>query len=117
MGDSRSRNEIDQIDIMQTPIRVPLSLEPKHGSIWIESKRDTPTKLANVWHGPFRVMELYRYHAVRLDIAVTPYRFFSVVHVSKSKQVVKFTDWSNGGSMVENGDRVDFDESLQPKDS
>ena len=44
-----------------------------------------PIKLAQMWHGPFRVAELCEEHAVRLDIAGTPYQLFPVVHVSKLK--------------------------------
>ena len=50
-------------------------------------------------------------------IAGTPYRLFPVVHVSKLKGVVNFPDWPNSGLVVDSGDRVNFDESLLPKDS
>ncbi|POM70817.1 Reverse transcriptase, partial [Phytophthora palmivora] len=35
-------------------------------------------KLAHMWHGPFRVLELVDEHAVRLEIAGTEYRLFPV---------------------------------------
>ncbi|POM79945.1 Reverse transcriptase [Phytophthora palmivora] len=49
-------------------------------------------KLAHMWHGPFRVLELVEEHAIRLEIAGTEYRLFPVVHVSKIKPVRQFPD-------------------------
>ncbi|POM59229.1 reverse transcriptase [Phytophthora palmivora] len=65
-------------------------------------------KLAHMWHGPFRVLELVEEHAVRLEIAGTEYRLFSVVHVSKIKPM-RLT--------IQDQDRYDFDEALLPEDS
>ena len=61
--------------------------------------------------------ELYGEHAVRVEISGTPYRLLTIVHVSKLKLVVQFTD-RPGNILVANfEDRVDFDESLLPEDS
>ena len=49
-------------------------------------------KLAHMWHGPFRVADVCGDHAVRLEIAGTPYRLFPVVHVSKLKPVRLFPE-------------------------
>ena len=48
-------------------------------------------KLAHMWHGSFRVVEVCGEHAVRLEIAGTPYRLFPVVHISKTKRSVNIT--------------------------
>ena len=69
-----------------------------------------------MWHGPFRAAELCGEHAVRLEIAGSPYRLFPVVHVSKLKQVVQFPDRPGNTLVVNCEDRVDFDESLLPED-
>ena len=74
-------------------------------------------KLAHMWHGPFRVGELCGEHAVRLEIAGTPYKLFPVVHVSMLKQVAQLPDHPGTTSVVNCEDRVDFDESLLPEDS
>ena len=42
-------------------------------------------KLAHMWHGPFKVKEMCRKYAARLEIAGTLNHFFLVVHVSKLK--------------------------------
>ena len=60
--------------------------------------------------------ELCEEHAVRLEIAGTPYQLFPVVHVSKLKQVVQFPDRPGNTLVVNCEDRVDFDESLLPED-
>ena len=70
-----------------------------------------------MWHGPFRVSLPCGDHAARLKIAGTPYIMCYVVHVSKLKRLVKFLDLLSGGWMVDNGDRVDFDKSIQAEDS
>ena len=73
-------------------------------------------KLVNMRHGQFRVAELYKDHAVRLETASTPYRIFPVVHVFNLKRVVNFSDRKSGRLMVDNGDCVDFNKSLLPED-
>ncbi|POM81345.1 Hypothetical protein PHPALM_697, partial [Phytophthora palmivora] len=42
-------------------------------------------KLAHMWHGPFRVIEMIGDHAVRLETAGSGYRIFPIVHLSKLK--------------------------------
>ena len=74
-------------------------------------------KLAHMWHGPFRVAERCGDHAVRLEIAGTPYQLFPVVRVSKLKQVRTFSERPTTRSQIEEVDRVDFDEALLPEDS
>ena len=74
-------------------------------------------KLAHMWHGPFRVADRCGDHAVRLAIAGAPYILFLVVHVNKLERVVTFQDRPNCDLVVDNVDRVDFDESLLPEDS
>ena len=74
-------------------------------------------KLAHMWHGPFRVADKCGDHAVRLEIAGTPYRLFPVVHVSKLKPVRVFPERPANLLNVEEADRVDFDEALLPEDS
>ena len=49
-------------------------------------------KLANMWHGPSRVINKCGDHAARLEIAGTPYQGFPVVHVSKLKLARMFPD-------------------------
>ena len=49
-------------------------------------------KLAQLWHGPFRVLELVEDHAVRLDTRGTEYRLFPIVHISKQNRVRRFPD-------------------------
>ncbi|POM58659.1 Hypothetical protein PHPALM_36670 [Phytophthora palmivora] len=74
-------------------------------------------KLAHMWHGPFRVLELVDEHAVRLVIAGTKYRLFPVVHVSKIKPVRQFPDRPKPRLTIQDQDRFDFDEALLPEDS
>ena len=74
-------------------------------------------KLAKMWHGMFRVVELCEDHAVRLETAGTLYRLFPVMHVSKLERVVNFSDRQISTLMVNNNSRVDIDESLSPEDS
>ena len=91
-------------------------MDRKCGSIWIV-KVGYARKLAHMWHGPFRVADKCGDHAVRLEIAGTPYRLFPVVHVSKLKSVRVFTERPANLLNVEEADRVDFDEALLPEDS
>ncbi|OWZ10236.1 LOW QUALITY PROTEIN: reverse transcriptase [Phytophthora megakarya] len=72
-------------------------------------------KLAHMWHGPFRVTELIGDHAARVETSGTEYRTFPVVHLSKLKLVRAFPDRPTCTLLVEEGDRVDFDESLLPE--
>ncbi|POM68575.1 LOW QUALITY PROTEIN: Reverse transcriptase [Phytophthora palmivora] len=74
-------------------------------------------KLAHMWHGPFRVLELVGERAVRLEIAGTEYRLFPVVHVSKIKPVRQFPDRPKTRLTIQDQDRYDFDEALLPEDS
>ena len=61
--------------------------------------------------------ELCGEHAVRVEISGTPYRLFLIVHVSKLKLVVQFPDRPGNVLVANCEDRVDFNESLLPKDS
>ncbi|POM68986.1 Reverse transcriptase [Phytophthora palmivora] len=74
-------------------------------------------KLAHLWHGPFRVLELVDEHAVRLEITSTEYRLFTVVHVSKIKAVRQFPDRPKTRLTIQDQDRFDFDEALLPEDN
>ena len=74
-------------------------------------------KLAHLWHGPFRVLELVGDHAVRLETRGTEYRLFPIVHISKLKRVRKLPDRPSDELTVDEMDRVDFDECLLPEDS
>ncbi|POM71071.1 Reverse transcriptase [Phytophthora palmivora] len=74
-------------------------------------------KLAHMWHGPFRVLELVEEHAVHLEIAGTEYRLFPVMHVSKIKPVRQFPDRPQMRLTIQDQDRFDFDEALLPEDS
>ncbi|POM69106.1 Hypothetical protein PHPALM_14642 [Phytophthora palmivora] len=74
-------------------------------------------KLAHMWHGPFRVLELVEEHAVRLEIAGTEYRLFPVVHVSKIKPVRQFPDRPQMRLPIPDQDRYDIDEELLPGDN
>ena len=47
-------------------------------------------------------------HAVKLDIAGTPYRLFLIVHVSKLKLVRVFPELPTGGLNVDKASRFDF---------
>ena len=70
-----------------------------------------------MWHGSFRVMELYGRHAVRLKVSGTPYRLFPLVHISKLKRVKNFLERPRNQLKVEEADRLDFDEAMLPEDS
>ena len=65
----------------------------------------------------FRVSDKCGDHAVRLEIAGSPYRLFPVVHVSKLKPVRVLPERPANLMNVEEADRVDFDEALLPEDS
>ncbi|POM62667.1 reverse transcriptase [Phytophthora palmivora] len=73
---------------------------------WV--KEGYARKLAHMWHGPFRVLELY---------AGTEYQHFQVVHVSKIKPVRQFPDRPQMRLTTPDQDRYDFDEALLPEDS
>ncbi|POM81110.1 Hypothetical protein PHPALM_977 [Phytophthora palmivora] len=74
-------------------------------------------KLVQMWHGPFRVLELVDEHAIRLEIAGTEYRLFPVVHISKIKPVRQFPDRPQTRLTIPDQDRYDFDEELLSEDS
>jgi len=74
-------------------------------------------KLAHMWHGPFRVVEMVSAFAVRLETAGTDYRLFPVVYVSRIKPVKTFRDRPTVPLAVDEADRLDFDEALLPEDS
>ncbi|POM71787.1 LOW QUALITY PROTEIN: Reverse transcriptase, partial [Phytophthora palmivora] len=66
-------------------------------------------KLAHMWHGPFRW--------VNMQYTGTEYRHFPVVHVSKLKPVRQFPDRPKTRLTIQDQDRYDFDEALLPEDS
>uniref|UniRef100_H3H554 Uncharacterized protein n=1 Tax=Phytophthora ramorum TaxID=164328 RepID=H3H554_PHYRM len=74
-------------------------------------------KLAHMWHGPFRVIEMVGRYAARLEVAHTEYRLFPIVHVSKLKKVKSFPDRPNATLTTHEENRFDFDEALLPEDS
>ena len=74
-------------------------------------------KLAHMWHGPFRVADICGDHAVKLEIAGTPYRLFPIVHLSKLKKVKTFPERPKDQLTIDETDRLDFDEALLPEDS
>ena len=74
-------------------------------------------KLAHMWHGPFRVADICGDHAVKLEIAGTPYRLFPIVHLSKLKKVKTFPERPKDQLTIDEADRLDFDEALLPEDS
>ena len=74
-------------------------------------------KLAHMWHGPFRVAKKCGDHAVKLEIAGTPFRLFPIIHVSKLKLVRVFLELPTCMLNVDEASRFDFDEALLPEDS
>uniref|UniRef100_A0AAV1SXW3 Uncharacterized protein n=1 Tax=Peronospora matthiolae TaxID=2874970 RepID=A0AAV1SXW3_9STRA len=70
-----------------------------------------------MWHGPFRVAEKCGERAVKLEIADTPYRLFSIVHLSKLKVVQTIPERPTGDLNVDQAIRFVFDEALLPDDS
>ncbi|POM62382.1 hypothetical protein PHPALM_28473 [Phytophthora palmivora] len=80
-------------------------------------KKRYARKLAHMWHGPIRALELVDEYAVRLEFAGTEYRLSPVVHVSKIKPVRLFLDRPPMRLTIPEQDRYDFDEALLPEDS
>ncbi|GMF48996.1 unnamed protein product [Phytophthora fragariaefolia] len=74
-------------------------------------------KLAHLWHGPFRVLQLVGDHAARLETAGTECRLFPIVHLAKLKPVRQFPDRPGTTLTVDEAGRFDFDEALLPGDS
>ncbi|KAL4109209.1 hypothetical protein PRIC1_000912 [Phytophthora ramorum] len=76
---------------MQSQYRRAREQEIEAGAqVWLyldRVKEGYARKLAHMWHGPFRVVEMVGNHAARLEIAGTEYRLFPIVHVSKLKLV------------------------------
>ena len=70
-----------------------------------------------MWHVPFQIRELCGRYAVQLEVSGTPYRLFPLVHISKLKRVKIFPDRPRNQLIVEEADRLDFDESMLPEDS
>ena len=70
-----------------------------------------------MWHGLLQVAEVCGEHAVRLEIAGTPYRLFPVVHISKLKQVRRLPDRPKMRTEVGKSERFNFDEAVLPEDS
>ena len=56
-------------------------------------------------------------HAARLDISGTDCRIYPLVHISKLKLVRSYPDRPSTVLVVDETDRVDFDEGLLPEDS
>ncbi|OWZ07070.1 reverse transcriptase, partial [Phytophthora megakarya] len=96
------------------------TLERSDASLWLYLDRVKPgyaRKLAHMWHGPFRVVELVSAYAVRLETNGTPYQLFPIVHVSKLKPVREFPSRPELRLTVPVNERFDFDEELLPEDS
>ena len=97
------------------------SLDSDRGSrVWLyldRVKEGYAKKLAHMWHGPFRVADICGDHAVKLEIAGTPYRLFPIVHLSKLKKVKKFPERPKDQLTIDEAHRFDFDEALLPEDS
>ncbi|CAI5725179.1 unnamed protein product [Peronospora effusa] len=55
-------------------------------------------------------------HAARLDISGTDNRIYPLVQLSKLKLVRQYPDRPNTVLVVDESDRVDFDEALLPED-
>ncbi|GMF16093.1 unnamed protein product [Phytophthora fragariaefolia] len=93
----------------------------KAGSqVWLyidRVKEGYARKLAHRWHGPFRVAEKMNEYTLKLQIEGTEYHLFPIVHVSKLKPVRQFPDRPQIELTVNEADRLDFDETLLPKDS
>ena len=70
-----------------------------------------------MWHGPFRVRELYRIQAVQLEVWGTPYWLFPLVDISKLKRVKISPDRPENPWNVEKAGRLDFKEAMLPEDS
>ncbi|GMF33348.1 unnamed protein product [Phytophthora fragariaefolia] len=88
--------------------------------LWIyldRVKEGYARKLAHMWHGPLRVLELVGGHAARLETAGTEYRLFPIVHIAKLKPIRQFPDQPGATLTVDEADRFDFDEALLPEDS
>ena len=56
-------------------------------------------------------------HAVKLEIAGTPYGLFPMVYCSKLKLVRVFPELPTSRLNVDNASRFDFDEALLPEGS
>ena len=54
---------------------------------------------------------------MKLEIAGTPYRLFSIVHLSKLKKVKTFPERPKHQLTIDEADRLDCDEDLLPEDS
>ncbi|POM74778.1 Hypothetical protein PHPALM_8208 [Phytophthora palmivora] len=80
-------------------------------------KEGYATKLAHLWHGPFRIVEKVGEHAVKLEIAGSGHHIFPIVHVNRLKLVKEYPDRPLMRFNVESQDRLDFDEDLLPGDS
>ena len=66
--------------------RVPDNEVRAESQVWLyldRVKEGYARKLAHLWHGPFRVIELVGDRAARLDISGTAYRVYPLVHISK----------------------------------
>ena len=54
---------------------------------------------------------------MKLEIAGTPYRLFSIVHLSNLKRVKTFPERPKDQLTIDEADRLYFDEALLPDDS
>ena len=112
---SAIQDRADQHNVDQDPYEVECGSQ-----VWLyldRVKEGYARKLAHMWHGPFRVAEKCGDHAVKLEIAGTPYRLFPVVHISKLKRVRIFPERPKSELTVGETDRFDFDEAMLPEDS
>ena len=88
----------------------------KVGLFLDRAKEGYDRKLAHMWRGHFRVAKNCGDHAVKLEIAGTPYRLFPVVQVSKLKQVRVFPERPTSRlNVLDEASRFEFDEALLPE--
>ncbi|DBA00289.1 TPA: hypothetical protein N0F65_001484 [Lagenidium giganteum] len=88
--------------------------------VWVFLDRVRPgfaKKLAQPWHGPFRVSEMVEDYACRLEIAGTEYRLYPVEHLSKVKLRREYLDRPTEALIAPDYGRFDFDEALLPQAS
>ena len=78
-------------------------------------KEGCARKLAHRWHGTFRVAQKCGDHALRLEIAGTPYRLIPMVHISMLKQVRVIPERPRSRLHVDKASRFDLTEQCRWK--
>lgn len=81
------------------------------------TKEGSATKLAYMWHGPFKVAEMFDRNAAIMEAPGTEYRQFPIVHVTKLKLVKTYPYRPTTSPTGDKSVRVYFSESLLPEDS